>query len=69
MVNIFGTILHGAELAFKTIFEIQFQISRQTYSQLKLTAGHVLFFQHDYDNSNVMKHYVSILSVSSEKLC
>ena len=42
--TICATILAGAELALQTIFEIQFQFSRQTFSQIKLRAGHVPFF-------------------------
>ena len=42
MMTIFGTILPGGELAIRTIFAIQFQISRQTFSKFQLTAGHVL---------------------------
>ena len=44
VITIDEPILHGAELAFKTIFAIQFQISRQTFSQFRLAAGHVQFF-------------------------
>ena len=63
-----GTILLDAELAIQTIFEIQFQNSRQTSPQFKSKATIVPFFQQGYNNSKPMKHWRSILNLSSEKL-
>ena len=55
-----ATILLGTELALQTIFAIQFKISRQTFSQFKLTATIIPFFKQDHNHSSVMKHCVSI---------
>ena len=57
MAIIFEPISFGAELEIQTIFVIQFQISRQTFPQFKLKAGHVLLFQQEYHNSSVMKYW------------